>query len=271
MELLMVVAIIGILVVIAIPTVMHSVKKVQETTCLANRETLRRSYRYDTVFADLTQEQAVQRMKEVAETAGYTVSVEGTTLFLTGLCPSDGTISVTISVDLKCEMTCSVHATTGGDNDDGGGDTGDDENTIVPADKLDLKGWSEALEAAASSQYGGIFLSSGKVWQDDTGTYATMHYCYLRKKEGKKQITLQNFMHRNPYWIVKLDLNAPPLTEADTETIYGYPVWKEDRLPYQGTIAQVGEDYYVCTIDSISSWTVSTEVANSILWKRISK
>ena len=109
-ELIVVIAIIGVLVAILIPTMMGFVGDAQESTCAANR---------DTAARNVTHWLALQRGKgntdentlvdEAIQQSFEGQAVKTGTNTYTGLCPTDGIYTVTVAPDGSAACACSAH------------------------------------------------------------------------------------------------------------------------------------------------------------------
>ena len=113
-ELLIVVAIIGVLVAVAIPVFTSSLEKARAATCLANRTSLQHMLTYGAMmdkepFSQIkTTGSNWEEVKTVLEKTGNS--------FTDKICPSGGEITVTRIGDASFSVTCSLHQDSTSDN-----------------------------------------------------------------------------------------------------------------------------------------------------------
>ena len=113
-ELLIVVAIIGVLVAIAIPVFTSSLEKAREATCLSNRTSLQHMLIYGammepTAFTDISEAESGSdwsTVKVILEKTGNS--------FTDKICPSDGVITVTRIGDTSFTVHCKKHGSSTG-------------------------------------------------------------------------------------------------------------------------------------------------------------
>ena len=105
-ELLVVVAIIGVLVAVSIPIFTGQREKAKSAVCNANRRSLLAAYRAEQLSGDEdTDEAEINWIKTAAAECGGTASG----LSVTGLCPDGGTISFTTYTDGTLTICCNKH------------------------------------------------------------------------------------------------------------------------------------------------------------------
>lgn len=108
-ELLIVLAIIGILVSVAIPVFTAATKRAEETVCLSNRTSLTHQLIVEQMTGQLSADNLAARAKEIGIA-----------------CPTGGKYTVTKGDGMRVTVTCGNHGVSEG----GGGGNGGDENTI---------------------------------------------------------------------------------------------------------------------------------------------
>jgi prepilin-type N-terminal cleavage/methylation domain-containing protein len=105
-ELLIVVAIIGVLVAVSIPIFTGQREKAKSAVCSANRRSLLAAYRAEQLSGDEdTDTNEINWIKTAAIECGGTASG----LSVTGLCPDGGTISFTTYADGTLTICCNKH------------------------------------------------------------------------------------------------------------------------------------------------------------------
>ncbi|MGE4485758.1 MAG: competence type IV pilus major pilin ComGC [Oscillospiraceae bacterium] len=174
-EMLIVVAIIGILTAVGIPSLTGQLDRAKAVACEANRVIFMRSYKMNMVFetGDYTLEQAIN-----GEYPVMTQDLAGLT------CPSGGTFSV-----VDGQLVCSVHGAIGsGETGGSGGGTGGDTDTLVAGDvifgNITLGSWEDLCSAAASSGSGGVSVNKGKVYVYNGETYVAGNDNWLSTSAG---------------------------------------------------------------------------------------
>ncbi|BDF57790.1 hypothetical protein CE91St36_06070 [Christensenellaceae bacterium] len=109
-ELIVVIAIIGVLVAILVPAMMGIVGDAQESTCAANRDTAARNVTHWLALQKAkgnTDESAL--IDEAMEQAFGGGAVKTGDKRYSGLCPTDGEYKITVAGDGKAACACSVH------------------------------------------------------------------------------------------------------------------------------------------------------------------
>lgn len=270
-ELIIVISILLIILIIAVPRYLNTVEISRERVCETNRNeiinivninmALDSDNSFKEFLADNYSSDTPQLINPLIEKLEQIENSD--------ICPSNGDITAQYieksNGNYSLMLFCSKHSNDNEDTDDNE-DAGD--SAVVPIDRINIDDWPEVLNYAANNY--GKNLSQGEVFQDETGTYIVIYGSYIGGDDGKNNINLQEFAAKSEN-VVKLDLNADPLTSEDTKILENKIVWKPERLPQKGTIAKVGDDYYVCTINSSSEWTVETNIETSDLWINISK
>lgn len=120
-ELVVVIAIIGILAAVLVPSYISYVERSRAAVCSAEREELAHAYELALIGSAAsdspaaTVSAATTLLTSVAEGAGITVSSNK----LSGLCPSGKLVSETVNSDLSVTLICPRHGitTTSGDSD----------------------------------------------------------------------------------------------------------------------------------------------------------
>lgn len=108
-ELIIVIAIIGVLAAVLVPQYLRYVEKSRATVCQVNLDTAMDTYKYDSydskgaALTDLLR-QAVENL------GGKTLTSGGKTMTFSGLCPSGGVTTATVADDGTVTMTCSKHS-----------------------------------------------------------------------------------------------------------------------------------------------------------------
>lgn len=102
-ELLIVIAIIGVLVAVSIPVFTSQKEKAKEATCAANRRSLFSAVMNEQISSD--QSSNMEKVKAAADTLGATANG----YYVTGLCPDHGTITIQFYDDGEVDVSCSVH------------------------------------------------------------------------------------------------------------------------------------------------------------------
>lgn len=245
-ELVVVIAILGILAGIGILRLIDANKEARRNTCLANRTTLSHELSYQealgvdpaTYFASVysTAENAVNRFR----------------------CPSGGTYTLNANT---LEVSCS-------DEDHTESSIGAAEATTgVDVNKLKLSSWSAAVQKAQNIN-GGLFLNRGTVYTDSTGTYFVYNGTNLSKQYASTNPTLSDALAAGA-GVAKINMDSY-LTSAD-QTLQGKKkVWT--TVPTLGTVYydSDSDSYYVYHLDNCDEHT-ALNVTTSSHWLKISK
>jgi len=173
-EMLIVVAIIGILTAVGIPSLTGQLDRAKAVACEANRVIFMRSYKMNMVFetGDYTLEQAIN--------GDYPAMLQD----LAGLtCPSGGTFSV-----VDGEIVCSVHGAIGsGETGGSGGGTGGDTDTLVAGDvifgNITLGSWEDLCSDTKDLPWGGTDVVAGTVFIYGENVYVAKWDGYLPESE----------------------------------------------------------------------------------------
>lgn len=208
-ELLVVVAIIGILVGIAIPVFHSQTERAAKTVCEANRATFCRVFNETQTLSDSnsTLEEAVN---------GNCPEMNDNKHLLK--CPSGGTLSFSDG-----QIVCSVHGKMKSENTDP-----DDSETLVPGKKIfdntvTLSDWEALCTNAAGSNVGGVNVLIGTVYVQNGKCYVVKCDSYLQKGSAngcKIEPERSNFLQL-------FDPKAPTLNSSSRITSITGPQWKE--------------------------------------------
>ncbi|OQB12484.1 MAG: Type II secretion system protein G precursor [Firmicutes bacterium ADurb.Bin193] len=249
-ELIVVIAILGVLVGVAAPSYIGNVKRAKARVCASNIDTITRAYRYQRAENPSTTLQAV---------------VQGTTpVDVSGMkCPEGGTYSV---ADGK--IVCSIHgeaqpsptpgesATPTPSSGPQSGYTVGDLAFISPNGvSVYVSGDWAALKEEAASNYGKS-LTDGTVLRDETGTYVVRWSPYLSESDGANDIPLSQMSG-----VVKLDENASVLTGDDLKAA-GDWTGNWETSPSVGSLYTHNGETYMC-VSSSGTWT-STNVDSGV-------
>lgn len=263
-ELIVVMAIIGILASVSIPSVTGYINRAQEEVCRTNRLTLQRYYQYVKIlYPDATLDDIL---------AGNYDNVIGTTSMIK--CPADGTYSIQDG-----HVVCSIHgggeddeidAGTGGEGgptpteapggpapyDPGGNyDVGDVLFTDPNGHTVYLSSDWNAAKQYAASNYGKL-LTDGDVYQDESGIYVVVRAPYVSQSDGANDIPLSSMSG-----LQQISPTATILTQSDnTGTVWTTPPQVGDLYYYEG-------DIYVCGYSS-GQYTV-TDPTNNGVWIKL--
>lgn len=273
-QLVVVIAILGILAGIAIPRFMSAKTEAERVTCLAHRKMIERSLHLAQSkgeYADLeTFLEAVKSDEDLDERYFHTDP----------LCPSGGIYSVSedgnyvvCSNEGHGEVAIIDETGATGTDDTSGSDTDttdDISTTAINLEDLATKDWSEMLELAAAKYPEGISLDpSGLLYEDETGVYLIRDFQYLTAKNGLDQISIAEYAKTHPTTVIKIDLDQDVLTSANQTTLWGYTVWETDSLPEPGSLYQDGEDYYVRKYTTYSQYD-AVDVTDTNQWIKVS-
>jgi prepilin-type N-terminal cleavage/methylation domain-containing protein len=276
-QLVVSIAIIGILAGIALPRFMGANDESKRVVCLANRTKIERSFQLARAYNEYTDLTTfLEAVKNGEEDALKYFSVDP-------ICPSGGTYSVSDG-HVVCSVEDHSDVVTGdsGDSVDNGdtggtgdtGDTGDTSSSTLDAIKTSADGsWQEALEKAADSS-GGISLTTDEngnyvdsvLYEQYGEYYLVFNSQYLNHGLGVSEKALAKYAKNNNS-VVKVDFDADVLTSDDyTTTASGDLVWA--TIPSAGDIYQDGDDYYVRKYDSNSIWT-ALDVTDLSQWAKL--
>lgn len=244
-ELVIVIAILGILAGIAIMYFLDAQTEARRNTCLANR-------------TELSHELAYQEAQGV-DPATYFAQVYSTAANAVNRfhCPSGGTYTLNATT---LEVSCS-------DEDHSVSSIGAVASTNgVDISKLKISSW-DAVVAAAKGTSHGADLTFGAVYTDRTGTY----FVY-----GGGSNLKQNIAETTPTLaaaaaagvdVAKINLDEY-LTAADQVKKGSSKKWT--TIPTRGTVYYNGTDYYVFRLKNGSDST-GVNVETSPQWLKISK
>lgn len=277
-ELVVVIAILGILAGIAIPRFMEATKESKKVTCLSNRKIIERSFLLAEANGDYTNLTDFLEAIQTGETKAneYFKSEP--------VCPSGGTYSVSDKDHVVCNIeyhqddedgTSSDNGDTGGDGgtDDGdtGGDSGDtggdsgSSDSTLDAIKTEADGsWAEALEAAANSESGGVKLAENvdvAVYEQDGEYYLAFYDPWLSKSTGASNISLEEYAENHN--VVKINFD----NIIDSSALTSGGSWSSSLT--KGTVYQNGDDYYVLKQDINEN--TAKDPTNSSQWGKISE
>lgn len=144
----------------------------------------------------------------------------------------------------------------------GGGESGGGTNISIS----DVTDWS-GISNNNAYQYG-YQTTHGQIFSDGTDYYVAINAPNLSSSDVQKN-TLAELAADNP-GIIKINTDNVQSIAANTETINGQVVWKDDALPKVGDVYQVGSDYYVCLRSSGGSYDVTKDPAsNAQEWKKL--
>jgi len=133
------------------------------------------------------------------------------------------------------------------------------------ADNLTTSSWAAFLAQAAS----GAGANTGTaLYEDSTGIYLLRYNQYVSSQVASTNPTLAQYTSANPDNAFKVDTDSI-LTSANMTTLYGQTVWKEGSLPQAGDIYQDGDTYYVCIRTATSIYNC-TSVSNTGDWLKVS-
>ncbi len=260
-ELVIVIAVLGILAAIAIMYYIDMTAEANKNACLATRTTLSHELSYE----------------EAAGVEPQTYFDQVVTNALTNKrfrCPENGTY--TLNADTLA-VTCSIPEHTGssiGGNDTGsgtgggtgGGSGGGTGGSNTVASKLNTGStWAEVLEYAKKNY--GYSLVSGTVYADNNGNYYFANNAmYVSVAIATQGVTLEEATQIPSLGIVKLDL-----TNIYTAADIVNGAWTK-------TPPTLGQVYYDKTTDSYYAWDITTSgqwsASDSIPsdnWTKISK
>lgn len=109
-ELIIVIAIIGVLAAVMVPQYIRYVERAREAVCQQNLDTAMDTYKYDSY--DSKGATLPEVLKQAVESlGGKTESSAANTMTFSGLCPSKGITTAAIGSDGSVTMTCSKHDT----------------------------------------------------------------------------------------------------------------------------------------------------------------
>jgi prepilin-type N-terminal cleavage/methylation domain-containing protein len=108
-ELIIVIAIIGVLAAVMVPQYIRYVERAREAVCQQNLDTAMDTYKYDSY--DSKGATLPEVLKQAVESlGGKTESSAANTMTFSGLCPSKGITTAAIGSDGSVTMTCSKHS-----------------------------------------------------------------------------------------------------------------------------------------------------------------
>jgi prepilin-type N-terminal cleavage/methylation domain-containing protein len=266
-ELVVVIAVLGILAGIAIARYLDLTEEADRNACLANRTTLSRELAYREAEGDDPQTYYDQQVTNALTTTPGSTTTEGSRF----RCPSGGTYTLNAQT---LAVTCSIpthsdgsigNSTVGNGTGTGGGSTGGG-GTGVDTSKLVTSTWSDFLAKAAAGW--GSTLTKGSVFTDSTGTYFVYDGSWISKESAEAKPTLEEAAAAN-LGVAKINLDSY-LTSANQGTDGKKTIWT--TLPTRGTVYSNGTDYYVYreTAENTNAYT-GVDVENSKLWLKISK
>jgi prepilin-type N-terminal cleavage/methylation domain-containing protein len=279
-QMIVVIAILGILAGIAIPRFMEAKKESERVACLAHRKMIERSWR----FAQSSGE--YESFADFLDAVKTDEDVDNKYFHTDPLCPSEGTYSISedgnyvvCSVSDHSEVaviddnvdSITTDTTTNDDtitNDDT--TTTDTSATKVNVEDLATEDWAEMLKLAAEKYPDGISLDpSGLLYEDETGIYLIRDFQYLTAKNGLDEISIATYAETHPTTVIKIDLDQDVLTSANQTTLWGYTVWETDSLPEPGSLYKDGDDYYVRKYTTYSRYD-AVDVTDTNQWIKVS-
>jgi len=245
-ELVVVIAILGILAGIAILRLLDTQKEARRNACLSSRTILSHELAYQ-------EAEGVAPADYFAQV--YTNAGTDKTRFH---CPSGGTYSLNATT---LEVTCSEEdhkdSSIGAEKSTGG----------VDVNKLKLSSWSAAVKKAQASS-SGLFLYPGTVYSDTTGTYFIYSGDTLSNKLATTNPSLEAAVAAG-FGIAKINMDTY-LTSQDQAKEGNKTVWTS--VPSLGTVYyDTGTDsYYVYHLPSALP-TSAVNITTSPQWLKISK
>lgn len=287
-ELVVVIAILGILAGIAIPRFMEATKESEKVTCLTNRRIIERSFLLAEAngdYTNLTDFLAAVKSGE-AQANKYFKSEP--------LCPSGGTYSVSDTDHIICSIedhqddydgtvvdtgdtgTGNTGDTGSGDNGDtetgDTGDTGDsgssdteESDSIIDTIKTEANGsWEKVLEAAANSGSDGVKLAEnvgGVVYEQYGEYYLAFYDPWLSKSDASNNISLEDYAKKNN--AVKINFDSI----IDSSSLTSSNIWSSNLT--KGTVYEADDGSYYVLKQDINVNT-ATDVENSSQWAKIS-
>lgn len=240
-ELVVVIAILGILAGLGIMRLLDANKEAKRNTCLANRTTLSHELSYQeaqgvdpaTYFASVysTAENSVNRFR----------------------CPSGGTYTLNATtLEVSCSDEDHTESSIGAAK----------SSSAVDVSKLNVTAWKTTVEAAQEVS-GGFQLQLGTVYTDTTGTYFVYSATGLSQKYANTNPTLEAAIAAGA-GIAKLN-TATLLTQIKQGN---KTVWS--AIPKRGDVYYDGTNYYAfCTTSGYQN--TQLDVAHSNQWTKISK
>lgn len=244
-ELLLVVAIIGVLTAIAIPNFTASLEKAKAITCLANRTSLTHEFIYEKMLGE---ELDLDMIFSGLDSSAY--------------CPSNGIYSYDKDAE---RVVCSIHdgensgsSSGGGSGNNPGGTSGNGyiigDVTVKQTDTFE--DFLDRLKALANP-YDGETISKGQVFYDETGLYVTSDQNqWINKQMAENGLTLAEYSNSNPSMMVKINEDLV-LKESNHDGN------KWSVAPRKGDLYQYNGELYMCMYPS-GEWTATNPTSNSV-------
>jgi len=269
-ELVIVIAILGILAGIAIPRFLDSRASANGAKLLADLRTIDSAYNvYEarTGEAPTTIDQLVNYGTGNSLLAAVPVPPSSDML----ITQNDGTQRRFTALDTSYGITNGRATYTCGEGSkkpvewyltDTGSTSGGGSSSV--ADSLTTSSWASFLAQAAS----GSGANTGTaIYEDSTGLYLLRYNQYVSPQVASSNPTLAEYAAANPNNAFKVDTDNL-LTSANMTTLYGQTVWKEDSLPQAGDVYQDGTSYYVCIRTATNIYNC-TSLSNTGDWLKV--
>lgn len=183
-ELLIVVAIIGVLVAIAIPVFTSQLEKAREAVCLSNRTSLQHMLTYD-VMMDKDAWKDVADVTPPASWEGSTIKSTfeaGGNSFTEKICPSGGPILVS-KVGSSIFITCQKHP--------GSADTGPTRTDWLPGEEI-ASNLTPTVSEKFAEKYGGLPGDKNYIAQNDDYHFMQLYRDLITKNGTEPYPTLNS-------------------------------------------------------------------------------
>lgn len=184
-ELIVVIAIIGVLAAVLVPSYIQYIERSRAAVCAANIAEAEHAYEI-ACLADMSTGAATDYSAIFSSViSSASAKAEITANAITGICPSDGAYDYSISADGALTLTCKKHGGSGG----GAGDEVSEINKELEK-YATVTEWSK-FQATVSA--GGQTLGDGKLYTDGTVTYIAINTPTCNPDEAEKKISLSDF------------------------------------------------------------------------------